>query len=148
MRERSQKHSKMVNVKKKGNEGENKFANWLIANGIKAWRDGASGAGNNEKGDVGNNLNIHFEVKTVKAISILPVFEKAKYECEKTHNEPVLAIHYDGMPANKWLIVLDNDYFLDLLTKDGVKNDYLDPKFKYALITLKGAIASVLKFLQ
>ena len=56
----------MINVKKKGNKGENKFANWLVKNGIKAWKDSASGGGNNEKADIGNNLNLHFEVKTVK----------------------------------------------------------------------------------
>lgn len=137
----------MPNSKKKGNKGENKFANWLIANGIKAWKDGASGGGNNEKADVGNNLNIHFEVKTVKKIGLMETWQKALHECGKTHNDPVLAIHFDGMPENKWLIVLDNDHFLDLLTKEGVKNDYQDPKFGYALSNLKDAISRVTKLL-
>ncbi len=138
----------MMNAKKKGNSGENKFANWLRDNGIKAWRDGASGGGTREKADVGNGLNIHFEVKTVKSISLHAVWKKAEYECTKTHNAPVIAIHFDGMPENKWLMVLDNDHFLELLTKEsGVRNDYLDPKFKWALTTLKNAITSVIKYL-
>ncbi len=137
-----------MNAKKKGNAGENKFANWLVSQGIKAWKDGASGGGSNEKGDVGNNLNIHFEVKTVKKINLLEVWKKACFECDKTHNNPVLAIRFDGMPESKWLMVMDNEYFLDLLTKEtGAKTDYQDPKLKWALSTLKNAINSVLKFL-
>jgi Holliday junction resolvase len=137
-----------MNPKKKGNAGENAFANWLVDNGIKAWKDGASGGGNNEKGDIGNNLNLHIEVKTVKKINLLEVWKKARHECEKTHNDPVLAIRFDGMPERKWLMVLDSDHFLDLLTKEeGVKTDYQDPKMKWALTGLKNAINSVLKFL-
>ena len=138
-----------MNAKKKGNRGENAFANWLIANGIKAWKDGASGGGNNEKADIGNNINMHFEVKTVKKINLMEVWKKALYECTKTHNDPVLAIHFDGMPENEWLMVLHNDAWLELMLKDtGVKNDYLDPKFKWALRTLVEAAKKVLKYLE
>ena len=63
-----------MNSKKKGNAGENAFANFLVRNGIKVWKDSASGGGTNEKGDVGNNLNIHFEIKTVKKINLLEVW--------------------------------------------------------------------------
>jgi len=137
-----------MNSKKKGNLWENKFANWLVANGIKAWKDGASGGGLNEKADVGNGLNLHFEVKAVKKINLQEVWKKACHECGKTHNDPVLAIHFDGMPDNKWLIVLDNDHFLDLLTKEeGIKTDYQDPKLKWAFSRLKNEINSVMKFL-
>ena len=44
-----------INAKKKGNKGENNWANWLIDNGIKAWRDTQSGGGTREKADVGND---------------------------------------------------------------------------------------------
>src|SRR3990167_1160259 len=118
----------MINSKKKGNIWENRLANWLRDNGIKAYKDGASGGGSREKADVGNDLNIHFEVKGVKKISLHSVWKKACHECTKTHNEPVLAIHFDGMPDDKFLMVLDNDHFLDLLTKnEGVKTDFQDP---------------------
>lgn len=96
---------------------ENKFANWLRDNGIKAWKDGASGGGDREKADVGNNLNLHFEVKAVKRINLFEVWKKACHECEKSHNDPVLAIHFDGMKDDNFLMVIDNHHFLDILQK-------------------------------
>lgn len=107
----------MINAKKKGNHWENVWANWLKDNGIKAWKDGMSGGGDREKGDVGNNLNLHMEVKAVKAINLQKVWKKALLECTKTHNEPLLAIHFDGMPENKFLIVIDNHMWLELVQR-------------------------------
>ena len=136
----------MINSKKKGNAGENKFANWLIRNGIKAWKDGASGGGNNEKADVGNNLNIHFEVKTVKKINLKEVWYKAVYECQKTHNDPVLAIRFDGMPKDEWLITLHSDHFIDLVKGDRESGeDYQDPKHKWAISQLIESAKKVMK---
>lgn len=139
----------MVNAKKKGNAGENAFANFLIGNGIKAWKDGASGGGNNEKADVGNNLNIHFEVKTVKKINLKEVWYKAVHECGKTHNDPVLAIRFDGMPADEWLMVLHSEHFIDLLKgdKDAGEN-YLDPKHKWAITQLIESAKKVVKIYE
>lgn len=135
-----------MNSKKKGNIWENKFANWLVQNGIKAWKDGASGGGLNEKADVGNNLNLHFEVKAVKKLNLQEVWRKACYECEKTHNAPVLAVHFDGMPDNQWLMVIHSEHFLELITKtDGVKTDYQDPKKKWHVRNLVEAAKLVLK---
>jgi len=136
-----------INSKKKGNLWENKFANWLRDNGIKAWKDGASGGGSREKADVGNNLNLHFEVKAVKKINILRVWEKACHECTKTHNQPVIAVHFDGMPDNEWLMVIHSEHFLDLLVKEGVENDYVDPKLKWKVNNLKQAAHDVIKLL-
>jgi len=107
----------MINSKKKGNLWENKFANWLKDNGIKAWKDGMSGGGSREKADVGNNLNLHMEVKAVAGINLKKVWDKAEFECQKTHNTPLIAIHFNGMPDNKFLIVIDNDAWLDLMLK-------------------------------
>lgn len=137
-----------MNPKKKGNAGENAFANWLISNGIKAWKDGASGGGSNEKADVGNNLNIHFEVKTVKKIGLQEVWKKAELECAKTHNTPVIAVHFDGMSPDTWLMVLHSEDWLDLLTKnEGTKTDYQDPKLRYAIQSLKESAKRVEKLL-
>lgn len=123
-----------MNSKKKGNAGENKFANWLVKNGIKAWKDSASGGGTNEKGDVGNNLNLHVEVKTVKKIGLLEVWKKALLECQKTHNLPVLAIHFDGMPEEEWLITISSRHFLELLQGDTPMEEvYEDPNKKWAI---------------
>jgi len=136
----------MVNAKKKGNKGENKFANWLVKNGIKAWKDGGSGGGNNEKADVGNNLNYHFEVKTVKKIGLMEVWKKALHECNKTHNEPVIAIHFDGMPEEEWLMVLSSDHFISLLQGDKeVDMTYEDPKRKWEIKNAIEALKKVLK---
>ena len=137
-----------MNPKKKGNIWENKFANWLRDNGIFAYKDGASGGGSREKADVGNSLNLHFEVKAVKKINLFEVWKKACHECTKTHNDPVLAIHFDNMPDNEWLMVLHSEHFLNLLTKtEGVKTDYQDPKLKWGLTRLKNEINSVMKLL-
>lgn len=107
----------MINAKKKGNHWENVWANWLRDNGIKAWKDGMSGGGNGEKGDVGNNLNLHMEVKAVKGINLQKVWKKAELECQKTHNNPLLAIHFDGMREDEFLVVINNYDWLDLVTK-------------------------------
>ena len=107
----------MINAKKKGNKGENNFANWLKDNGIKAWKDGMSGGGNREKADVGNNINANFEVKTVKAINLHKAWQQTKKCAEMTHNTPYLAIHFDGMPENSWLIVMDNWDWLEMFKK-------------------------------
>ena len=97
----------MINSKKKGNHFENVFANWLKDNGIKAFKDTMSGGGNREKGDISNNLNLHIEVKAVAGINLQKVWKKALLECEKTHNSPLIAIHFNGMPEDKFLIVID-----------------------------------------
>lgn len=139
-----------INSKKKGNKGENKFANWLVKNGIKAWKDGASGGGSNEKADIGNNLNLHFEIKTVKKIGLLEVWKKALLECQKTHNLPVLGIHFDGMPEEEWLMVVSSQHFLELLQGESAPVDmsYEDPKQKWAIKNLIEASKKVLKFYE
>ena len=103
----------MVNVKKKGNAGENHFANWLRDNGIKAWRDSASGAGTREKGDIGNNIDCTFEVKTVKRINLQQAWRQVEKSASIHHNKPVLVIHFDGMPKDEWLIVQHSEDWLN-----------------------------------
>lgn len=144
----------MVNAKKKGNAGENNFANWLRDNGIKAWKDGASGGGTREKADVGNNINAHFEVKTVKKINILKVWKKAIIECTKTHNTPYICIHFDGMKENQWLMVMDSDDWLDLfqrstgepIIKEVVAEDSRDKK--WAITNAINALKKLSKFYE
>lgn len=140
-----------MNSKKKGNKGENKFANWLVKNGIKAWRDGASGGGHNEKADIGNNLNLHFEVKTVKRINLLEVWKKCLLECQKTHNLPAVVTHFDGMPEDEWLVTISSQHFLELLqgeTAPAEEMSYEDPKKKWAIKILIEACKKVLKFYE
>lgn len=139
----------MPNSKKKGNAGENKFANYLVRNGIKAWKDGASGGGNNEKADIGNNLNLHFEVKTVKKLNLFTVWRKAMLECTKTHNDPVIVTHFDGMPEDEWLITIHSEHFLRLLTGDShAEATYEDPKKRWAIQRLVDSAKAVIKFYE
>ena len=138
-----------MNSKKKGNAGENKFANWLVKNGIRAWRDGASGGGSNEKADIGNDLNLHFEVKTLKKLNLQEVWKKALVECQKTHNLPVLAIHFDGMPEEEWLMVVSSGHFLELLTgQNKVDTDYEDPKKRWAIKRAIEDLKALIKFYE
>lgn len=136
-----------MNAKKKGNAGENKFANWLVANGIKAFRNSSSGA-NYNKSDIHNGLNANFEVKTVKRINLKEAWGQSTKDASMTHSTPYLVIHLDGMSDGEWLMVLHSNDWLDLVTKtEGIKTDYQDPKMKWALQGLKNAINSVMKFL-
>jgi Holliday junction resolvase len=139
----------MINAKKKGNHFENVFANFLKDNGIRAYKDSASGAGTREKADVANDLNIHFEVKAVKGINLLKVWQKAEFECEKTHNDPILAIHFNGFPEDKFLMVMNNYYFLGLLKGEKeADTSYQKPELKYALQNCREALRKSLKLLE
>jgi hypothetical protein len=112
----------MINVKKKGNAGENQFSNWLH-NGstIKAYRDSASGGGI-RKGDINNNLGYCIEIKTVKALNLKKAWAQSSRDAHLSQAEPLLGIHFDGMGKDKWLIVIDNYHWLDLIKKNEKNN--------------------------
>lgn len=105
-----------MNAKKKGNRGENDFANWLYRNGIKAWRNGSSGAGM-YKGDINNSIDCTFEIKTVKKINLLEAWKQVNKDASIAHNSPVLAIHFDGMGKDQWLIVTHSEDWVELMKK-------------------------------
>ena len=140
----------MVNAKKKGNHGENLFANWLQNQGIKAFRNSRSGAGIN-KSDVHNALNANFEVKTCKKAKLAEWWKQTSRDSNLTHSTPYLAIHLDGMPENKWLMVLDNDDWAELIMKpedekvaqQETTNDYAQ---KYAIQNAITSLKKLLKF--
>lgn len=137
----------MINVKKKGNKGENNFANWLQANGIKAYRNSASGA-TTAKGDVNNSIDYTFEVKTVKRINMQEAWRQVKRDAEMASNTPALAIHFDGMPEDKWLMVMDCDDWLEAIKTPQVQTgETTDGKqMRWALEGLKIALQKVLKY--
>ena len=145
---------KMVISKKKGNLWENKLAHFLQSHGIKAWKDSASGGGSLEKADIGNNLGLHIECKAVKKINLKQVWDKAELECSKTHNSPLLAIHFDSMPDNTWLMVLHSDDYVDLIKSKGiapaasVSEHPNDREKKWALERVKTAINAALKLME
>lgn len=105
-----------MNVKKKGNAGENQFANWMQLNGVKMYRNSSSGAGM-QKGDINNNLDMTIEVKTVKKLSVQEAWYQVNRDASIAKNMPVLAVHYDGMMKDTWLITVHSEDFLDMLKK-------------------------------
>ena len=136
----------MIGSKKKGNAGENAFSNWLNDNGIRAWKDSMSGGGTREKGDVGNNIDATIEVKTVKKLNLQGVWQKLAINASQHQNSPLLAIHFDGFPKDKWLMVLDNHDWLTLIKKPEEERITTENRnLKWKLKTLKEQITSVLK---
>jgi Holliday junction resolvase len=111
-----------MNVKKKGNAGENNFANWMQANGIKMYRNSSSGAGM-QKGDINNNLDMTIEIKTVKKINLQDAWYQVNRDASVAKNTPVLAIHYDGMRKDTWLIVMHSEDWLYNLQQLSTKNE-------------------------
>lgn len=105
-----------MNAKKKGNAGENKFANWMQSHGIKAYKNSSSG-GNHWKSDIHNNLDLNIEVKTVKKINLLGAWKQSERDSTLARNSPMLAIHFDGMRDNEWLIVLHSEDWIEMLKK-------------------------------
>ena len=105
-----------MNNKKKGNHGENEFANWLHEHGVKAYRNGRSGAGM-YKGDINNSVDCTFEVKTVKKLSVLEAWQQVNRDASIAHNMPVLAVHYNNMPKREWLITIHSEDFIEMLKR-------------------------------
>ena len=101
-----------MNVKKKGNHGENTFANWMQANGIKMYRNSSSGSGM-QKGDINNNLDMTIEIKTVKKLNLQEAWYQVNRDASIAHNMPVLAVHYDGMQKDTWLVVIHSNDWLE-----------------------------------
>lgn len=131
-----------LNSKRKGNKGENEFANWLQENGIKAYRNSASGA-TTAKGDINNSMDLTIEVKTAKHINLKKCWQQVKRDSELASNTPLLAIHLDGMADKKWLIVQDCDNWLEAIKSKKVEVKSGVDKWK--LIHLKEAINKVLR---
>ena len=101
-----------MNAKKKGNHGENEFANWMQSHGIKMYRNSSSGAGL-YKGDINNSLDLTIEVKTVKKINLMEAWRQVSKDSSIAHNSPVLAIRFDGMPKREWLVVTHSEDWIE-----------------------------------
>jgi len=106
----------MINVKKKGNKGEHAFSHWLMSHGFKAFRNSMSG-GSVWKGDIANNLDLTIEIKTVKKLNVMEAWRQVNRDASIAHNSPLLAIHYDNMPSNEWLIVIHSEDWVDMMKK-------------------------------
>ena len=140
----------MINVKKKGNKGENDFYKWLRQEGIDrgAMRNPSSGSGI-VKSDVVNALGINFEVKTVKKLNLLKAYNQSDRDALASHTTPYLAIHFDGMSDDVWLMVMDNWTWKDLWIKSR-EDKIIQPsrELRWALEKLKTAITQVLHLIK
>lgn len=103
-----------MNAKKKGNAGEHAFAHWLMSHGIKAFRNAMSG-GSVWKGDIANNLDLTIEIKTVKKLNLMEAWRQVNKDASTAHNSPLLAIRFDGMPRDEWLMVLHSNDWVELV---------------------------------
>ena len=141
----------MINSKKKGNAGENKFANWLGRQDINAIARNRSSGSGTMKSDVHNALGINFEVKTVKKINLKKCWEQTKRDSEMSHTTPYLVIHLDGMPEDNWLMVMDNFDWIEMFKKSQEpktmeKMDLREQK--WAVQNLINSAKKVLKYLE
>lgn len=68
------------------------------------------------KGDIANNLDLTIEVKTVKKLNLQECWRQVERDASIAHNSPVLAIKFDKMPKNEWLIVLHSDDFIEYIS--------------------------------
>lgn len=105
-----------MNAKKKGNAGEHAFSHFLMRNGFKAFRNSMSG-GSVWKGDIANDLDMTIEVKTVKKINLMDCWRQVSKDASIAHNSPVLAIRFDNMPKDEWLIVQHSEDWAENLKK-------------------------------
>lgn len=139
----------MVNAKKKGNMGENLFSAWLRDNNVcKAYRNSSSGS-NTVKSDVTNDLGMNFEVKTVKKLNLMEAWKQSSRDAEMSHTIPTVVIHFDGMPKDTWLVVMNNWDWADLVKgknqlasktsfkTEQVSNEYVKKSLRLKLNELK-----------
>lgn len=131
---------KRINSKKKGNLWENKLANWLFDHGIKAYKEGHSGGGDREKGDIVNNLDMTIESKAAKKIDLPDWWRQVDRAASIHGNSPVLFIHQDGMRDNEWLVVMHSEDWIDLIKKQHEKTKpdlFTCPKCKSTLTIVR-----------
>lgn len=142
----------MTNSKKKGNYWENRLAEWLTVNGIKAWKDGASGGSNREKSDVGNNLNLHLEMKAGNQVpkKIYDWYDKVVLESNKTHNTPYVVVHKDNRPKDEFLFILNGYDWLELVSGEKLADlqSGIPNTDKWLIKSAIEALKKVLKILE
>lgn len=141
----------MKNPKRKGNAGERDFADWLQSKGVKAYRNSSSG-NNQWKSDVHNNLGLNIEVKTVKRLNLLEAWKQTDRDSSLAKTSPLLAVHFDRMPQNEWLIVLHSEDWIEMLSQPPQTQPASIPsdtrELKYLLDQLKLSTQRVLKKLD
>ena len=139
----------MPNPKRKGNNGELAFAEWLRSKGVKAFRDSASGGSNANKSDINTDTEFGFEVKTVKKLNLQEAWKQTDYASTVNKTVPVIAVHYDGMQKDEWLIVMHSEDWAEYaLGEAEAKATFTDPKAKYATQNAISALKTLLKHFE
>ncbi len=112
---------KPSSAKAKGKLLEDHVADQIVAKGLdsKARRDGASGAGNREKGDICTSMmvlgqNAGIECKNQATLSIPDWWRQTK-KMESLGREPILAFKIYGEPLTETKVVIYLDTFLELV---------------------------------
>lgn len=121
---------------------------------VKAIRSHGSGNTNTEKGDIWTSMqvlgqNVGIECKNQQTLAIPAWWEQVK-KLESLGREPVLVFKLpkDSLDDSKVVIYLDT--FLELVAgyEGQQKQDYSDPKAKYALQNAREALRVALKYLE
>lgn len=153
----------LKSARQKGKDLEDHVADEIVRYGLdpKARRDGASGAGNREKGDITTSLmvlgqNVGIECKNHKTLSI-PEWWRQTKKLESLGREPILAYKIPGDGYEGTLVTIYLDTFLRLLKlAEGKQESTLsmyepesqeDRNRKYKLENARRAIAEALKVL-
>lgn len=143
-----------MNGKRKGNQGQTDFANFMVSHGFRCRSDGSRSGGGEWKGDVHNDLDMSIEVKTCKKINLNACWKQTDRDAKTSRNMPVLAIHFDHMPQGSWLMVMHSEDWIESLKNNrgeqiqvaGVTDNHR--ALKWALEQLKSAINKVLKLIE
>jgi hypothetical protein len=145
-----------MRTKEKGKLLENHVADRLVSTGldVRARRDGASGAGNREKGDIStsvaiNGRNLGIECKNHKNLAI-PNWWKQTKKLEVLGREPILAfkLPHDGLEGT--LVVIYLETLLELLLGQNLKpleSITEKPEIKWKAKRAKDAINDLMKVL-
>lgn len=141
-------------AQQKGKVFEDHVADQIVAYGLdpRARRDGASGAGNREKGDIITSLmilgqNAGIECKNQKVLCIPDWWRQTK-KLQSLGREPVLAFKQFGEPLEEAKVVIYLDTLLRLLAGGSEPPKVVLPENRelgYALDRLRLAVKEVQK---
>ena len=152
--------------KEKGKQLEDYVADQIVAKGIdsRARRDGASGAGNREKGDIQTSMmilgqNVGIECKNHKNIHIKEWWNQTK-KLESLRREPMLVYKIQGQGMEETLVTMYLDTVLELIkvhhkpksdpetTNSLHTSPSVNRELSYAIGQLKASIVRVNKLLE
>ena len=146
-------------ARQKGKDLEDHVADQIVAFGIdpKARREGSSGAGNREKGDIITTMmvlgqNVGIECKNQKVLCI-PEWWRQTMKLMNLGREPVLAFKVYGEPMTETKVVIALDTFLRLakLAEGKEEQVYREPaenrELKWKAERAKQAIGELIRAL-